>query len=40
MNQVNLVGMPERDIFRSKCAGVAELAFVEEPLQAGEIHGG
>src|SRR5260370_42304470 len=40
MNQVNLVGMAERDIFRPQCARVAELAFIEEPLQAGEIDRG
>ena len=40
MNQVNLVGMAKRDIFGSKRARVAELALIEEPLQAGEIDRG
>src|SRR5579872_92970 len=40
MNQVNLVGMAERDILRPERAGVAKLAFIEEPLQACEIDCG
>jgi len=37
---VNLVGMAKRDIFGPKCARVAELVLIEEPLQASEIHRG
>jgi hypothetical protein len=40
MNQVNLVGMAERDIFRAERGRIAEPAFIEEALEAGEIDGG
>ena len=40
MNQVNLVGMAERNIFGAKRARVAQLALIEEALEAHEIDRG
>ncbi len=37
VNEVNLVGMAERDIFGAKCGGVAELALLEEALEAVQV---